>query len=125
MPSVVHATHALGRPRDDVRYTGCYLLLAARAPERPGRAGAGDPTDEPLAIAVGLSALTPADGPTKVERRVLRTSAVGSGHASRVGAEAAPHLATEVAGSDEVLEQRRGRKTALTELEIELALDGE
>ena len=85
MPAVVQATHALGRPCDDVRYAGCHLLLASRAPEGPVRAGAADPTDEPLAIAVGLPAFDPTEGSVQVEPGALTTSAVGSGHGSRVG----------------------------------------
>lgn len=84
MPAVVNSAHTLGRPRHDVRYAGCHLLLTARAPEGPVRAGATDPTDEPLAVAVGLPALTPTDGSLQVEPGVLTTSAVGSGHESIV-----------------------------------------
>jgi len=84
VPAVVHTTHAIGRPRDDVRYAGCHLLLASRAPEGPVRAGAADPTDEPLAIAVGLRAFDATEGSVQVEPGVLTTSAVGSGHESIV-----------------------------------------
>ena len=44
---------------------------------------------------------------------------------SSVGAEAASRLATEVARGDEVLQQRRGGEPAITELEVELTLDGQ
>jgi hypothetical protein len=63
MPAVAQATHPLGRPRHDMRYAGCHLLLTARAPEGPVRAGSTDPTDEPFAVAVRLAAFNPADRP--------------------------------------------------------------
>lgn len=84
MPAVIQTTHAIGRPRDDVRYAGCHLLLASRAPEGPVRAGAADPTDEPLAIALGLPTFDTTEGSVQIEPRVLTTSAVGSGHTSIV-----------------------------------------
>lgn len=80
MSSVVQTTHALGRPGDDVRYAGRHLLLAARAPEGPGRAGAADPANEPFAVAVQLPAGDATDGSVQVELGALRASAVGSGH---------------------------------------------
>jgi len=117
VPAVIQTTHAIGRPRDDVRYAGCYLLLAPRAPEGPVRAGAADPTDEPLAIVVGLPTFDTTEGSVQVEPGVVTAPAVGSGHESIVagrsqagrglalcvGPEPAPHLATEVAGCDEML----------------------
>ena len=157
MPAVAQATHPLGRPRNDVWYAGCHLLLTARAPEGPVRAVTANPTDEPFAVAVGLAALNSTDGSVQIKPGVLTASAVGSGHGSRVcgrggrprterrivgvdrptilrsvgtsgpsgvGAEPAPHLATEVAGGDQMLEQRRRREPTFAELEIELALDG-
>jgi len=84
VPAVVQTTHAIGRPRDNVRYAWCYLLLASRAPEGPVRAGAADPTDEPLAIVVGLPTFDATEGSVQVEPGVLTTSAVGSGHESIV-----------------------------------------
>jgi hypothetical protein len=81
MPAVVKATHALGRPGNDVRYAGCHLLLAARAPEGPVRAVARDPLNEPFAVAVGLSAFDPTEGTVQIELRVVSATAMGSGHA--------------------------------------------
>lgn len=81
VPAVVQTTHALGRPRNHMRCSGCYLLLTTRAPEGPVRAGAADPTDEPFAVAVQLPAPSPADCSLKIKPGVLTASAVGSGHA--------------------------------------------
>src|SRR5665648_280428 len=125
MPTVHQATHPISRPGNDMRYAGRHFLLTARAPEGPVRAGPADPTDEPLTVAVGLPARDPSYGTVQIELGALWTSAMSSGHGSSVGAEAASRLATEVAGGDEVLEQRRGGEPTLTELEIELTLDGE
>ena len=80
MPAVIHAAHAIGRPGNNMRYAGQYLLLAPRTQERPGRAGPGDPADEPFTVAVGLPTLDPADSPTQIETGVLATSAMRSGH---------------------------------------------
>jgi len=52
---------------------------------------------------VGLTARDPSDGTVQIELGALWSSAMSSGHGSSVGAKAAPHLATEVAGGDEVL----------------------
>ncbi len=85
MPAVVQPTHALGRPGNDMRYAGCHLLLAARAPVGLGRAGAADPADEPFAVTVGLPAFDPTDGSVQIKPGVLAASAMGSGHHSSVG----------------------------------------
>lgn len=63
MPPVAEATHPLGRPGNDMPYSGCHLLLAARTPKGLRRAGAGDALDEPLAVAVQLTTFHPAQGP--------------------------------------------------------------
>jgi hypothetical protein len=142
MPAVAQPTHAVGRPGNDMRYAGCHLLLAARAPVGLGRVGARDPADEPLAVTVELTAFDPTDGSVQIKPGVLAAAAVGSSHptslggqscSSRwghldllgVGAEPAPHLAAEIAGGDELLQQRRGGEPGLPELEVELTLDGE
>src|SRR5665647_899880 len=103
MPAVLQATHTISRPGNDMRYAGCHLLLTARAPEGLVRAGPADSADEPLTVAVGLTARDPSDGTVQIELGALWSSAMSSGHGSSVGAKAAPHLATEVAGGDEVL----------------------
>ena len=76
MSSVVQATHAVSRPGNDVRCAGCHLLLTARAPEGLGRAGATDPADKPLTVAVGLAARGSANGALQVELAALATSAM-------------------------------------------------
>jgi hypothetical protein len=81
MPTVAQAAHAVSRPGNDMRYAGCHLLLAARTPVGLGRVGSGDPPDEPLAVAVGLTAFDPTDGPVHVKPGVLTAAAMGSGHA--------------------------------------------
>lgn len=60
---------------------GSHLLLAARAPEGLGGAGARDPADEPFAVAVGLTAFDPTDGSVQINLGVLTATAMGSGHA--------------------------------------------
>jgi len=80
MPAVPQATHAVGWPGNDVRYAGCHLLLAARAPEGLGRSGAAHPADEPFAVAVGLPAFDPSDGSEQVELGALTASAMGAVH---------------------------------------------
>ena len=84
MPAIVQAAHAVGGPGNDMRYAVCNLLLAARAAEGLGRAGAADPAYEPLAIAVRLAAWHPADGSVQIELGALRASAMRSGHAAIV-----------------------------------------
>ena len=81
MTAVVQPTHAVGRPGNNMRYAGCHLLLAARAPVGLGRVGAGDPADEPVTGIVGLAALHPTDGPVQIQRVSLVASAMRSGHA--------------------------------------------
>lgn len=105
VPAVVQTTHALGRPRNHMRYSGCYLLLTTRAPEGPFRAGAADPTDEPLAVAVGLTAFDPTDGSFKIKPGVLTASAVGSGHAPIV-AGAGNEDAQRISGEPEAKPKR-------------------
>ena len=78
--TVVQSAHTFSRPGNDVRDTRRDLLLAARAPERPRRAGTADSPDEPLTVTVRLAARRPADGPVQVEPGVLATSTMGSGH---------------------------------------------
>jgi hypothetical protein len=85
VPPVVQAAYALGWPGHDMGYAGCHFLLTAGAPKRPRRAGTADPANEPLAVAVRLTAFDPADGSVKVEPGVLTASAMGSGHGSSVG----------------------------------------
>jgi hypothetical protein len=80
MPAVAQPTHALGRPRNDMRRAGGHLLLASRASEGLGRAGARDPADEPFAIAVGLTAFDPTDGSVQIELGVVTATAMGSRH---------------------------------------------
>ena len=84
MPAVPKPTYAVGRPGNDMRYAGRHLLLAARAPERLGRSGAGDPADKPFAVTVELPAFDSSDGTVQIERGVLRASAMGAGHTSIV-----------------------------------------
>ena len=81
MPAIVQAAHAVGGPGNDMRYAVCNLLLAARAAEGLGRAGATDPAYEPFAIAVRLTARHPADGSVQIELGAFRASAMRSGHA--------------------------------------------
>jgi hypothetical protein len=81
MPSIAQSTHAVSRPGNDMRYAGRHLLLAARTPVGLGRVDAGNPADEPLAVAVRLTPFDPADGSVQVELGPLVTSAMGSGHA--------------------------------------------
>ena len=78
--AVPEATHAVGRPGNDMRYAGRHLLLAARTPEGPVRSGPRDPADEPFPVTVGLSAFDPTDGAVQVELGVLPASAMGAGH---------------------------------------------
>ena len=85
MPTVLQATHPISRPGNDMRYAGRHLLLTARAPEGLVRAGPADPADEPLTIAVGLTARGPSDGTVQIELGALWTSAMSSGHGSSVG----------------------------------------
>ena len=85
MPTLAKATHALGRPGNNMRYAGRHLLLTARAPEGLGRAGATDLADEPFAVTVGLTAFDPAKGAVQIELGALTASAMGSGHLSSVG----------------------------------------
>lgn len=84
MPAIPETTHAVGRPGNDMRYAGCHLLLAARAPEGPVRSGAGDPAHEPFAVGVGLAAFDPADGSIQIKLGALTASAMRSGHTSIV-----------------------------------------
>src|SRR5450631_218756 len=84
MPAVVQAAHAFGRPGHDMRYARRQLLLAARTPVGLGRTGATDPADEPFAVAVGLTAFDPTDGSVEVELGDLKTSTMGSGHATTI-----------------------------------------
>jgi len=81
MPAVVQATHALGRPGNDMRHAGRHLLLASRTPVGLGGTGAADPADDPFAVAIGLTAREPTNGSGQIELGVLTTSAMGSGHA--------------------------------------------
>jgi hypothetical protein len=66
MPAVAQTTHAVSRPGNDMRRTGCDLLLASRAPVGLGGVHAGDPADEPLAVAVGLAPFDPTDRSVEV-----------------------------------------------------------
>ena len=84
MPAVAQPTHAVGRPGNHMRYAGCHLLLAARAPVGLGRVGPGDPADEPLAVRVRLAARGATDGAGEVELGVVAATTVRAGHASSV-----------------------------------------
>jgi len=80
MAAVVQAAHAISWPGHDVWHPGQHLLLTAGTEERPGRAGTGDPADEPFAVAVRLPTLHPADSPTQIEPGALTASTMGAGH---------------------------------------------
>jgi len=80
VPTVAQAAHPVSRPGNNVRYAGCDLLLAARAPVGLGGVHAGDPPDEPLPVAVGLAPFDPTDGPVEVELGALNASAMWSRH---------------------------------------------
>jgi hypothetical protein len=80
VPAVAHPTHAVGRPGNDMRYSGGHLLLAAGAPVGLGRV-AGDPADEPFTVTVGLTTLTPTEGTVQIQVGGHMTTAMGSGHA--------------------------------------------
>ncbi len=74
MSSVVQATHAVSRPGNDVSCASCHLLLTARAPEGLCRAGATDPADKPLTVAVDLPARGSTNGTLQIELAALATS---------------------------------------------------
>jgi len=95
--AVSEATHALGRPGNDMRYAGRHLLLAARTPEGLGGSGPGDPADEPFAVTVGLPAFAPTDGAVQVELGVLTASAMGAGHGSIVAGKGRPGTWSRIA----------------------------
>ena len=79
--AVIQATQSISRPGNDVRYSRWHHLLAARAPERLGRARAADTADEPFAITVRLTARGSTDSAFEIKLGALGTSAMWSGHA--------------------------------------------
>lgn len=89
MPTITQTAHAISRPGNDMRYAGCDLLLTAGAAVGLGRVDPGDPADEPLAVAVGLTPLGPPDGSVQIELGALVASAMGSGHVLIVAGRAA------------------------------------
>ena len=121
VPRVEVGVPGIGRPGDDVRRPGPDLLVAARAAVGLAGRGAGQRPHHPVAVRRLLDLL----GATGRLPRPEAGSRPGGGDrgkrsAARVVAEAAAGLAAEVAGGDQVLEQRRRREAGLAELDVEL-----
>jgi hypothetical protein len=76
------ADRSVGRPGHHVRLTRTHLLLAPGAPVDLRGRRTRHPTDEPLAIRLGLPPGSRAEGPPEVQLGLVATTSVGPGHRS-------------------------------------------